>query len=338
MPYFDGFFTQESLLLILFLTISFLIGFVTGRIAGFRQSHQLRRERDAAVLDTQAMQLELNGVSERYGVREADIKRQSLEIERLQRAAHETDIKKGQLADELETLQMSSTTWKQGETKLEQRIDDLETNIQVLQRSLKAANQQTEHAEQATEELRKQIGNIDEAALVQLQQDVNSLRYVNTLLEQERDDLQRTLSETSNSLETMLQRKEKDEVKRVYVIGKPGKGEKEITLTQKEAATRLQAMIGEYIPYASPNEKDDFKLIGGIGQFIEEKLHGVGIYTYEQMSMFDDEFINVLTAAIGFFPDRIKRGRWVEQAKELWEEKEQAKLTLPHRDSDGELA
>ena len=156
--YFDGFFTQESLLLILFLTISFLIGFVTGRVAGFRHAHQLRRERDAAILDTQAIQLELNVVSERYGVREADIKRQSLEIERLHRAAHETDIKKGQLADELETLQTSSTTWQQGNTKLEQRIDDLETNIQVLQRSLKAANQQTEHAEQATEELRKQIG------------------------------------------------------------------------------------------------------------------------------------------------------------------------------------
>ena len=68
---------------------------------------------------------------------------------------------------------------------------------------------------------------------------------------------------------------------------------------------------------ASENEKDDLKLISGIGPFIEKKLNAIGIYTFSQISKFSSQDIVDVTEAIKFFPGRIERDNWVDQAKKL---------------------
>lgn len=75
--------------------------------------------------------------------------------------------------------------------------------------------------------------------------------------------------------------------------------------------------IGKLVPFAKPAQQQDLKKISGIGAFIEQKLNHFGIYTYEQISCFDDSFIPKITAAIGFSEDTIYRDRWVEQARAL---------------------
>jgi predicted flap endonuclease-1-like 5' DNA nuclease len=55
--------------------------------------------------------------------------------------------------------------------------------------------------------------------------------------------------------------------------------------------------------------------IKGIGPFIEEKLNMLGITTYAQLAEMDDEMMDRVNQAIEFFPGRIKRDRWVEQAR-----------------------
>lgn len=68
---------------------------------------------------------------------------------------------------------------------------------------------------------------------------------------------------------------------------------------------------------ASEDEKDDLKLISGIGPFIEKKLNAIGIYTFSQISKFSSQDIEDVTEAIKFFPGRIARDNWVDQAKKL---------------------
>ena len=64
-------------------------------------------------------------------------------------------------------------------------------------------------------------------------------------------------------------------------------------------------------------EKDDLTLIQGVGPFLEKKLNGIGIFTFEQISQFDAAKIEQVTEEIAFFPGRIKKDDWVGQAKEL---------------------
>ena len=68
---------------------------------------------------------------------------------------------------------------------------------------------------------------------------------------------------------------------------------------------------------ASKNEKDDLKLISGVGPFIEKKLNSVGIFTFSQISKFSAQDIKDVTESINFFPGRIERDDWVGQAKKL---------------------
>ncbi len=68
---------------------------------------------------------------------------------------------------------------------------------------------------------------------------------------------------------------------------------------------------------ADASQKDDLKLISGVGPFIEEKLNSIGIYTFEQISKFTKEDIDTVTELIQFFPGRIERDEWTKQASKL---------------------
>lgn len=69
--------------------------------------------------------------------------------------------------------------------------------------------------------------------------------------------------------------------------------------------------------HADASQVQDLTRINGIGPYIEQKLNEIGIYNYQQISRFKDEDIRVLTELIDFFPGRIERDNWVEQADEL---------------------
>lgn len=89
-------------------------------------------------------------------------------------------------------------------------------------------------------------------------------------------------------------------------------------LSPQERAERAKAninkMLGKKIPKASREDKDDLQQLEGIGPFIEMKLNDIGLYTYEQISMLDEEAISLITDAIQFFPGRIEKDNWVGQA------------------------
>ena len=68
---------------------------------------------------------------------------------------------------------------------------------------------------------------------------------------------------------------------------------------------------------ASESEKDDLKMISGIGPFIEERLNALDIYTLRQISNFSPQDILAINDAIEYFSGRIERDEWVAQALEL---------------------
>ena len=83
------------------------------------------------------------------------------------------------------------------------------------------------------------------------------------------------------------------------------------------AKIAVKDALGHKIEAAKREDKDDLTVIKGIGSFIEQKLNGLGIFTYRQISQFDKELVEQVTAGIEFFPGRIERDDWVGQAARL---------------------
>jgi predicted flap endonuclease-1-like 5' DNA nuclease len=64
-------------------------------------------------------------------------------------------------------------------------------------------------------------------------------------------------------------------------------------------------------------EKDDLKMISGIGPVLEGKLNADGIFTYRQIATLTDADIDRLESEVINFSGRIRRDDWIGQAGEL---------------------
>lgn len=148
--------------------------------------------------------------------------------------------------------------------------------------------------------------------------------------EREKSRLQSDLSLKNDELEKLRLKydellKKEENLKKTAAKGKASS--KKLRETEQELIEREELLrrIGERkhminysrIGTARSEDKDDLKVISGIGPYIEEQLHALDIYTFDQISKFEKEDIEAVTEAIEFFPGRIERDEWVKQAKEL---------------------
>ncbi|MFK7970286.1 MAG: hypothetical protein AB8F95_07965 [Bacteroidia bacterium] len=95
--------------------------------------------------------------------------------------------------------------------------------------------------------------------------------------------------------------------------------------TKAETLARIKAKASEVdfdrIGKATASQRDDLKKIKGIGPFLEEKLNSIGIYNFEQISRFTPGIEKKVNEIIEFFPGRIKRDKWKNQAAALFKAK-----------------
>lgn len=101
---------------------------------------------------------------------------------------------------------------------------------------------------------------------------------------------------------------------------KPLAGNSEAAVLNRIAA-RANEVNFDRIGRATAAEADDLKDIAGVGPFLERKLHSLGIYTYRQVANFTKEDITKVNELIEFFPGRIDRDNWVDQAKKFHDKK-----------------
>jgi predicted flap endonuclease-1-like 5' DNA nuclease len=98
--------------------------------------------------------------------------------------------------------------------------------------------------------------------------------------------------------------------------------EKDTEIEHLHIAQRKHFLDYNSFGTATKEEKDDLKMISGIGPFIEERLHIIDIYTFRQISKFTAQDIDKINVAIVYFSGRIERDEWVAQARELVHDKE----------------
>ena len=81
--------------------------------------------------------------------------------------------------------------------------------------------------------------------------------------------------------------------------------------------SRKTKIYYDRIGTATEAEADDLTNISGIGKWINRKLNAIAIFTYKQISNFNEDDIDEVTDVIEYFPGRIDRDEWIIQAKEL---------------------
>ncbi len=210
-------------------------------------------------------------------------------------------------------LRSDSLTYKQKE------INHLVEEINASRKSNQIANEQLRKLEhtlaRARETFREDFFTINrekERLQVELGKSKHEITHVQNELSASQSSLQ-SLQQINTQLERTLN---KEQV---------SKHELEVNLEevrhQSERKEHIQSdFISERILAATQIEKqdiDDLKEIKGIGPVIEKKLNMLGIVSFKQVSAFTDEAIDQIARAVKFFPDRIKRDHWVQQAKEL---------------------
>ena len=91
----------------------------------------------------------------------------------------------------------------------------------------------------------------------------------------------------------------------------------------KKSNTNGYAPVAWEVPSRAPteNNRDQLTDIKGVGPVLEGLLHDSGIYYFKQIALLDKDGINELQEQIPQFPGRIKRDKWVSQAKTLHRQK-----------------
>jgi large subunit ribosomal protein L19 len=84
----------------------------------------------------------------------------------------------------------------------------------------------------------------------------------------------------------------------------------------KKAAAAAAAAVAGPLFTAPKGEKDDLKLISGVGEVLEGRLNKLGITTFAQVANFSDDDIAKVDDALDF-KGRIEREDWISQAVAL---------------------
>ena len=129
------------------------------------------------------------------------------------------------------------------------------------------------------------------------QNKLSSLKDENTLLQIQLGNEQQQVKDLTNDLDELRQQ-----------------------LSQKEKdSSGIRYFINPFTIAATieSSDIDDLKKIKGIGPVIEKKLNMLGIVSFKQISEFNEEAIDQISHTLKFFPDRIKRDHWVQQAMEM---------------------
>ena len=125
--------------------------------------------------------------------------------------------------------------------------------------------------------------------------------------------------DTLDNLEQLFEERVARALKR---LGVPTRDDlQSIAKRLEEMNTLIQGLAqeGEGAEQAAPGaEKDDLKLISGIGPVLEGKLNGAGITTYQQIAALSDDEIERLESDVINFSGRVHRDDWIGQAKTLY--------------------
>lgn len=292
---------EDSVAILFFLFISFLIGLIFGRFSmrgKYRRAAKALKQKESELISLQA---EHNVLQTQFGENELQIKRVQVENQDLKARIAQVEEAKIEMQGNIYASAEQMDKLKRDNLSYLSQIEELNNKIAVLQ----ASNTNLGYEAVSGNDL-SQIQNSYKETINRIDALENKLKKI----EKENSGLRTEITTLKENTSVAFVDVNLDE-----------NGEPEMEETREEIALKakkaIKSALGKKIPSAKAKDKNDLAAINGVGPFIEGKLNEIGIYTYEQISKFDDEFIALVTDAIQYFPGRIKRDNWVGQAKKL---------------------
>ena len=286
MNIFDAIGNQQTVAILLWLLGAFLIGFITAWMYWRRKYKTLEAKAEDLQTQLTTTAKANTELGEKLGLSKADNNKLSVELDKLKARIKSVEIEKGDLHTEIyklkDSLKLAEEAKSSYSTQLE-GLDQTQKEITTLKGNLEAASTDARRANARVEVLKGKVEGLKEEL-------AHAKANYNSLLEEAEDEV------TARGIELP-----------------------ELSDEEKAAAatTKVASALGLKIPTSTAENKNDLTAIKGIGTFIESKLNGLGINSYQQISQFDEEMIDDVTTAMQYFPGRIERDNWVGQAKAL---------------------
>ena len=193
-----------------------------------------------------------------------------------------------------------------------------------------------EEKDAVIDDLREQVRNADNRAqasfsatlqekasrIQELDSEVNTMNGSLSMLREN----EHTIEAFKNKLkrQDIPKRKSGKPIVKPKVKAKPKKTSPKVKIKKVRAKTKPAAGLktpAKGLKIDAATVRDDLKLIKGIGPMMEKKLNAFGVYSFEQLGRMTDSASEALSETLDSFPGRIKRDKWVPQAKTQYKKK-----------------
>lgn len=235
-------------------------------------------------------------IKHRYELREADLRKTSIEVTTLR---EQVDAYESERTFLLATAQANTARMEQAEANAAQwseRLPELEAEAEHLRaenEKLEAALSQINGQINAWKTLHKGFAD--------LQQQLRELEAKNSALEMERRLLREQLTIARTEIEQQHQ-----ELTRISS-----------QLQQYSDTHSAPSSDGDSGPTDTPGIPDDLLRIHGITDEYAGRLHGVGIFSFVQISEWEVDDLVAIAKVLGIDPIQIVKEDWVGQAQVL---------------------
>jgi predicted flap endonuclease-1-like 5' DNA nuclease len=227
-----------------------------------------------------------------HDLREADFKRATLELGNLRQQMQEYEAERNRRVPAEQLLSARLEKSEATTAQFAQKIAAME---------LVAGNLRQQNAE-LTAELNRMQEELDAWQVLYddflvVQQKLVRFEQISTALESERTLLRQQLDAARIEIENL----------QLELV------QQKAFTPQKQSSSHSDRKGGP----AAPENTDDLKIINGITPYAEQQLYALGIYTFTQISHWDDDSIIAFAKALGISPGKIYQEDWVGQARHL---------------------
>ncbi len=357
-----GLTTEESLFFLAFILGGFLLGILLGSVLRSATVRRLRKDLDKKNEELIDVQGQHNALTQKYAQLESEFQALKKEKEDLagklgvvedeNSKLHKTVF---QLNNEYDRLKSSSQSYETTIEDLNDQIIGLKSKIEQMNLSATSDDEDTETGtiedgadDMTTPEnplvvdLSGEIDRQQEERLNLLEEKLEHLMGENNLLRREMEALKEDRLE-SEAVATVKEQEGSETNSKDPFFPQDGadlntgfsSSLPETSVTGAFSPNDRSLESGASLSETAELRKDDLTLIEGIGPFIEQKLNDIGIYSYEQISQFEDSDIEEVTEKIQFFEGRIQKDDWVNQAKSLHQIKLQNPMAFTNVEEEG---